>query len=173
MKYLILMLLAGCMYNGDPNLYGVDLVIDAGMETNTILVDPNFKVRLKKAIERGAQYWRMHPEELAGWRLRIKGGDVWCEGGGGYQGCTDFINFTVTITLEGASCIEMSAILHEMGHVKSYPWGDPWHWDTGWWNHQGMENMWALTQAEDLPDGDLCKRLSWGPHNYPAPWDTN
>lgn len=166
-KVIVLVLLVSCGYRGEDDLYGAHLVVDAG-EAGTpygdVVNDLELRSRVKRVIERSADYWGVGPTFVDGFRIVIKPDYVWCHGGGGHDGCADWLNYTVSVSLKHGPCIEFSPLLHELGHVAFFPWGDPWHWDDLWWNDERMSETWRLMQTEDIPEGEICRDMQPGGH---------
>lgn len=124
----LLLLVAGCLsppeWTGDPDLFGVDLVVaDASPAYAT---NPDARPRLKRVLDLTSRYLGHRPEELSGMRLILRPGDTApC----GNAGCCDWSSNTITVTTDTGNCIESLCIPHELLH---YYIGDPEHSDPRW-----------------------------------------
>ena|SRR5712691_10510370 len=149
------------MHPGDPNLYGVEVVVrsDAAAYTR----EPDFQPRLKLLLERAAAFYGHAPEEFAGLRIQFQGTPVQCGQQSGDQGCNDPTTNTITVATLQPDCylnVESSVLPHELLH---YFTGDPQHlnplWralDPLWWQlHEGV----ACVAPQDVC-GMVCS-YSW------------
>ena len=162
-------------YSTDPELFDTNLWVDDSVVDHPFITSPDFKVRLKKLMENSAAYWEVSTDKWSGWRIRIKSGEVWC-GGPGYAGCTDPANQTITITLNGAVCLEHSPLLHEFGHASDERFflGIPINVDHShssplWTDWQRQTDMWQKMKREDIPLDDPCQ-TTWWIGDFPIIW---
>jgi hypothetical protein len=169
--FMALLVSASCGFDGDPRIYGVHLVVQDGVPDKAWDTE-----RVRRTIEIGAAHWGIDPWSMAGWRLMVKPAwrSVWCGGFGGNSGCTDPWNHTVTVEVGSYGCIELSALIHEMGHIKFMQWGgDSEHWSPGWWNKKSLAETWDRarnsvpdTYFPDIGEPDCRETLyvnQWGP----------
>jgi hypothetical protein len=167
----ILLLISSCAgYTEDPTMYDTNLWIDDTAASNEIVTDPAFHERLHDLMYNSAMYWNSSTANYDGWRIRIKEGTVWCNGGPGYGGCTDPWNMTVTVSLDNSECLEASPLLHEFGHVMHESSLDTKHSDPLWYDWDRMAREWEHMKATSIPLDERCQSLQWSGYNSPPIW---
>jgi len=126
--------LAGCGWAGDSDLFGMRLDLRTDAFDRTTL-----RAQVRDAAAEAAKLWGGDPRELSGWRLVVKDGDVWCDGGPGHDGCTDPWNATITVTTRGTPDFVHSTFVHEAGHVFLE---DPDHGHPEWKDCEAWHTLW-------------------------------
>lgn len=138
MRWIVVAMLIGCggrqHWTGDPDLYNVDLVIEADADPYTAL--PAYKPYLRAIIERTSLYFGYAPEDVAGLRILVSGHLYGCASRV-TGGCYDPASNTAMLTagFGGSSipgrirCTEGAVLPHELLH---YFIGDPQHSDARW-----------------------------------------
>lgn len=110
----------GCYWQGEEDVWGVHLVVESEKWPETATL----RSEVREAIAIAAWRWGQEPSVMAGWRLILKDGEVWCGGPNVLTaGCTDPLNRTVTVTTRGSESIFHSALAHEVGHVADVETG--------------------------------------------------
>ena len=132
---LIVVLLAGCGWEGEADIHGMHLVSETDRFDAATL-----RLQVREAGTVAAGYWGGTPDRLSGWRLIVKEGDVWCAGHGGHDGCTDPSSRTITVNTRNAPDFVHSTFLHEAGHVFL---DDPDHADGRWWDCRALQGLWV------------------------------
>ncbi len=170
---------AGCgsstVWQGDPQLYGAKLeVADQSEWTQR----PDFTDRVRHVIEMSAARWGIDPQELSGWRILFKArgaGGIDCQGSAGphHDGCTDELERTITIAVDGWYCVEETPLAHEIGHVAllATAGGDPGHGDPRWWNDAEWRVLWDdLAEQLPSPDGSVARCFVKGSYPLVERW---
>jgi hypothetical protein len=144
---IALLLLAACgtTWEGEADIHGMHLVVDS---TAAAFQDsPELRMEIRDVVQAGALAWGHSPSDLAGWRLRIKDGLVWCGGDHGAGGCTDEDNRTITVTTTNSHDFAHSVFMHEMLHV--FLKGDGDHSGKEWWECSTWVTLWFWANASD------------------------
>jgi hypothetical protein len=137
---------AGQHWTGDPDLYGVDLVIYRGDSGLGYVDQVDFRARLKRTMEESAVYLGHSAAELAGLRIVIHGFQVYFDNDPSIGAQFDTRDATITLrTLSyGGNCQEDMPLPHELAH---FFYGDP--------NHSGPQfdkwffrDLWDQLHAE-------------------------
>jgi hypothetical protein len=134
------------MHPGDPDLYGVDLVVRPDAAPYTRQAD--FHARLKRVLEVAAAFYGHSPEEFAGLRIDFVGTTVQCGQQSGDVGCNDPPTNTITVATLQPECyvnVESSALPHELLHYFII---DPNHLNPLW---RALDPLWW-----QLHDGVAC-----------------
>jgi hypothetical protein len=104
------------------------------------------KQRMDRLLDLELPYWNLH--KLDGWRILYRDTAQYeCYLTARNDGCTDYINHTLSIRLrdEDGACFEAAELLHELGH---YALGDPTHSNPLW---KGVDDQFAPV-VWDRPD---------------------
>lgn len=149
---------SGCGWTPDPEIHGAHLDNESAQSWTR---DPDFKVRLRKTIEAGAEYWGQDPYILWGWKIQLQDHPVDCGVGGQNKGCVDWLHVIIKIdATDSLGAIESSALVHEIGHI-AMPGSDPYHWDDKWWDREALASVYYKL-VEDLKDDSGCVGFFYG-----------
>lgn len=121
-----LVLTAACgapRWSGDPELYGIDIVIQAGgsswsQQPAAWTQDPALKARLKLVIAETAAFYGHDTAELNGLRIVLTGGAISCSGENA-AGCMNYGDNTATLNTRyntNFPCVEFTKLSHELLH---------------------------------------------------------
>jgi hypothetical protein len=143
----------GAAAPGDPELFGIDLVVEAA---SPYTQREDFRPRLRRYLADAAAFWGRDPGELAGWTIHLQPGAVTCNGQrAAAMGCTD--THARVIWLGSPGCeIEDTNLAHELGHAFLR---DDAHHDARWHDAARWRSLYDRLHADD--DRDVC-----------APWYT-
>jgi len=131
MRVLIaaLLLCAACggrtYWEGDPTLYGVDLVVGADPGMPAFVSAPDFRAQFRRDMELSARYFGHDPAGLAGLRVVLQSDWLSGEKIGAYRPDDN----TIIVAVRDFPCLGATALPHELLHFFIL---DPNHIDRRW-----------------------------------------
>ena len=116
-------------WEGDPDLFGVDLVVAPEAASCARASDARSHVR--RILDTSSRYFGHDPTELEGLRIVLVGSRFVCPGASSelLLGCYFADDNTIAVSTSGVGCLESSYLPHELLH---YLIGDPDHTDPRW-----------------------------------------
>jgi hypothetical protein len=131
--------------NGSDEFYGACL--DAP-DTVAWAHTPDTAARFRAVVDAAAKYYGGGAFFVSGWSIQIEEGETIHCYGDEVGGCTKLPWQTMRLASGYWSCLEMTSLFHELGHVM-LPLGDPWHTSHLWDEEAQAREVIKLALAVD------------------------